>query len=57
VKFRPVGPHLFYEDRDMDRKTDERSNMMKLIVAFSNFAKHLRLIYGILTWKLCLFES
>lgn len=57
MKFRPVGPKLFYGDREMDIKTDERSDMMKLIVAFSNFAKHLRLIYDIFTLKLSRFES
>jgi hypothetical protein len=43
MKIRPVGTELFHADgqtdRQTDRQTDGRTYMMKLIVAFCNFAK------------------
>jgi hypothetical protein len=38
MKIRPMGPELFYMDGRMERRTDTRIDMMKLIVAFRNFA-------------------
>jgi len=35
MKIRPVGAELFH----VERRTDERTDMMKLIVPFRNFAK------------------
>jgi len=34
----PVGAGLFYADSRKDRQTARQTDMMKLIVAFSNFA-------------------
>jgi len=38
MKIRPVGAELFH----VERRTDERTDMTKLIVSFRNFAKALK---------------
>jgi hypothetical protein len=39
VKIRPLRAELFHAGGRMERKTDEKIAMTKLIVAFRNFAK------------------
>ena len=45
-KIRPVGAELFHVDRCTDRWTDGQTHMTKLIVAFRNFAKAPKKVFG-----------
>ena len=38
MKILPVGAELFHADGRIDRGTDRQRDVMKLIVAFHNFA-------------------
>jgi len=38
IKIRPVGNELFHADRQTEGPTDGQTGVMKLIVAFHNFA-------------------
>jgi len=38
MKIRPVGVELFHSERHTDRRTDEGTDMKKLIVTFRNTA-------------------
>jgi hypothetical protein len=42
MKIRPVGAELFHADRQTEGRTDGQTDVMKLIVAFRNFANALK---------------
>jgi hypothetical protein len=45
MKIRSVGAKLFLVDGERERETDRQTDMIKLIVAFRNFAKETKKHY------------
>ena len=48
-KIRPVGPEMFYADRDTNgktgRRTDERTDKTKLLISFCKYVKARKIEY------------
>ena len=53
MKIRPVGTELFHADGQAEGRTDWRTDMTKIVVAFRKFCEKRLQTYSVLNQELC----